>query len=248
MPRDHARMRLDMWSDEDYTSLTSSEQWLYERLLMHAGLSYCGVTEWRPGRLAASAVDLSAVDVEMFAVGAELKTFLVIDRDTEEVLIRSFVKHDKLMDKWNMAAAVANSFHRVASKALRGVIVHELQRFREKEPDLRGWARPDVQKVLGRDSIAPTDARRMLQPNPEADPKVWDAESPSERVKESPKQRGISRGKESPSERGCPTPTPAPNSLSPGVVSSSSPLTKGAPAGADDDETSADHTEGRATA
>lgn len=248
MPRDHARMRLDMWSDEDYTNLTSSEQWLYERLLMHAGLSYCGVTEWRPGRLAASAIELTAADVEMFAVGLELKTFLVVDRDTEEVLIRSFVKHDKLMDKWNMAAAVANSFHRVASKPLRGVIVHELQRFQLKQPDLRGWARPDVRKVLGRDAIAPSDARLMMQPNPEADPKAWDTESPTERGNESPKERGISRVKESPSKRGCPTPTPAPNSLTPGVVSSSSLLTRGSKSGAVEDETAAPQSESRATA
>lgn len=166
MPRDHARIRLDIWADEDWTDLPSTSQWLYERLLTHGGLSYCGVVEWRPKRIAQSAVDLTATDVEMFASVLEERNFLIIDRDTEEALVRSFVKHDGLLDKWNLAAAVARTFTAVASKALRGVIVHELKRLRDDHPDYRGWTRPDVQKVLRRVEITPADARAMTQPNP----------------------------------------------------------------------------------
>lgn len=186
MARDHARIRLDIWADEDFTDLTSSGQWLYQRLLTHADLSYCGVTDWRPGRLAASAADLSGTDVEMFAAELEAGQFLVIDRKTEEVLVRSFVKHDGLMDKWNLAAAVARTFTAVASKALRGVIVHELYRLKEDYPEYRGWERPDVRKVLRREAIAPSDAREMTLPNPTESPKG----SPSKRGIESPKERG----------------------------------------------------------
>lgn len=166
MARDHARIRLDIWSDEDFVALPSTSQWLYIRLLTHGSLSYCGVTDWRPGRLASSAVDLGATDVEMFAAPLEAGAFLIIDRATEEVLVRSFVKHDGLLDKWNMAAAVARTFTAVASKPLRGVVVHELKRMREAYPEYRGWTRPDVQKVLRRVDIAPADARAMTLPNP----------------------------------------------------------------------------------
>lgn len=170
MARDHARIRLDIWADEDYTDLPSTSQWLYERLLTHGGLEYCGVVEWRPKRLAQSASDLTANDVEMFAAPLEEGNFLIIDRDSEECLVRSFVKHDGLLDKWNLAAAVARTFTAVASKPLRGVIVHELKRLHEAEPDFRGWTRPDVQKVLRRVAIAPTDARAMTLPNPTVHP------------------------------------------------------------------------------
>ena len=170
MARDHARIRLDIWTDEDYTDLPSTSQWLYERLLTHGGLAYCGVVEWRPKRLAQSAADLRESDIEMFAAPLEEGHFLIIDRDTEECLVRSFVKHDGLMDKWNLAAAVARSFTAVSSKALRGVIAHELKRLRETEPDYRGWTRPDVQKVLRRVAITPSDARAMTLPNPTVRP------------------------------------------------------------------------------
>lgn len=166
MPRDHARLRLDIWADEDFVDLPSTSQWLYTRLLTHGGLAYCGVVEWRPNRLAQSAADLKASDVEMFAGPLEAGHFLVIDRDTEECLVRSFVKHDGLLDKWNLAAAVARTFTAVSSKALRGVIVHELKRLRDDHPDYRGWTRPDVQKVLRRVAITPAEAQEMTLPNP----------------------------------------------------------------------------------
>lgn len=186
MARDHARLRLDIWVDEDFTDLSSSAQWLYLRLLSHGDLTYCGVIEWRPGRLAASAADLTANDIEMFAAELEAGNFLLIDRDTEEALVRSFVKHDGLMDKWNLASAVARAFTGVASKPLRGVIAHELNRLRKDFPDYRGWTRDDVKKVLRRDAITPSEARSMMPPNPTEST----SDCPNERGNESPNQRG----------------------------------------------------------
>ena len=176
MARDHARIRLDIWADEDFTALPSTSQWLYTRLLTSGTLSYCGVTDWRPGRLAASAVDLTPNDIEMFAGPLEQGHFIITDRATEEVLIRSFVKHDGLMDKWNLAAAMAREFTAVASKPIRGVIAHELGRLKEDRPDYRGWTRQDVQKVLRRVAITPSDALRMTLPNPSENPKERGAE------------------------------------------------------------------------
>lgn len=190
MARDHARIRLDIWVDEDFTGVSSSAQWLYLRLLSHGDLTHCGVIEWRPGRLAASAADLTASDVEMFAAELEDGHFLIIDRGTEEALVRSFVKHDGLMDKWNMAAAVARSFTAVGSKPLRGVIAHELSRLQKDFPDYRGWTRPDVQKMLRREPITPSDAREMTLPNPTQSPNERGSDCPKDCPSESPKERG----------------------------------------------------------
>ena len=127
------------------------------------------------------------MDVEMFATVLEEREFIVVDRATEEVLVRSFVKHDGLMDQWNMAAAVARTFSAVASKPLRGAIVHELKLLSTEYPEWRGWGRSDVKKVLRRVAIAPADARRMTLPNPSESPN----ESPSVWGNESPNERGI---------------------------------------------------------
>jgi len=67
MARDHARIRLDMWTDDDFTDLTSPAQWLYINLISTGGMKYCGVTDWRPARIAGASVELTANDVEMIA-------------------------------------------------------------------------------------------------------------------------------------------------------------------------------------
>jgi hypothetical protein len=177
LPRDHARVRLDIWTDDDFTDLTSPAQWLYIRLWSAAGLNYAGVTDWRPGRIAASCAELTATDVEMIAKELETGEYVVIDRRSEECLIRSFVKHDGFMDKWNMAAAYCSAWASVSSKALRGVAVHELKKLHRDNPDWKTWDRDDVKQVLGKRAITPSLAREMTEPNPIQSP----SESPLER-------------------------------------------------------------------
>lgn len=176
MARDHARIRLDMWTDDDFTDLTSPAQWLYLRLLSAGGLNYAGVTDWRPGRIAASSAELSANDVEMIAQELEAGDYVVIDRTSEECLVRSFVRHDGFMDKWNMAAAFATAWNAIASKAIRGAVVHELKRLHKENPEWGTWERDDVRLVLGKRSIAPSTARDMTQPNPTVRPTDRDSE------------------------------------------------------------------------
>lgn len=179
MARDHARIRLNIWDDEDFTDLSSSAQWLYFRILSHQTLSYCGVADWRPGRYAASAGDLTASDVEAFAAELERGRFVVIDRETEEVLVRSFVKHDDLMDKWNMAAAVARTWSETSSKPIKGVIVHELHRLMGSGAAGK-WDREDVTKVLKRRRLTPTEAQQMTLPNPTQCASHWPSECPTD--------------------------------------------------------------------
>lgn len=215
MAMDHAQVRRDIWSDEDFRELPQSSQWLYLHIITSPTLSYCGVADWRPARIAALTSDMGPRDVDLAAVDLECNHYLVIDRDTEEVLVRSWVKHDGLMGKWNMAAALARTYGEVASKVLRGVIVYELHRLKKANPDMRGWERDDVVKLLGKPRLSPEDALTNVAPN-EA---IVGPESPKERGKESPsespKDRGSDRDGESPSERGSPTPSPSPSPYSP---------------------------------
>jgi hypothetical protein len=174
--RDHARIRLDIWTDDDFTDLTSPAQWLYLYLLSSGGLNYCGVTDWRPSRIAAAAVELTANDIEMIARELEDGEYIVVDRASEECLIRSFVKHDGFFDKWNMAAAFCTAWTSVSSKALRGVAVHELKRLHKDHPEWKTWDRDDVKVVLAKRAITVATAREMTPPNPIGSPSERGAE------------------------------------------------------------------------
>ncbi len=186
MAMDHAKVRRNIWADEDFRELPQRAQWLYLYVMTSPSLSYCGVADWRPARIAAATDDLTARDVEVAAVEPEMNHYLVIDRETEEVLVRSWVKHDELMDRWNMAAAMSRAYGQVASKVLRGVIVHELHRLKKAQPDLRGWGRDDVVKVMGKPRITPAEALTLVLPNDAICPSESPKESPSERVKDQP--------------------------------------------------------------
>ncbi len=157
--RDYAMVHTSIWADDDFRGLTIPGQWLYEALLTAPSLSHAGVADWRPKRLAALTSGTTIRDIE--AAGAELAAarFVVIDEDTEEVLVRTFIRWDGLMKKPNMAVAMAKAWAGIASKVLRGVVVHELHRLQVDQPELHGWAHPNskakVSEVLDQERVDP---------------------------------------------------------------------------------------------
>ena len=139
MARTYAKVWLDLWADDDFRELSPDEQHLYFVLLTSRSLNHCGVVDWRPRRLAKQARGWSAEDIERAGKGLAERLFLVVDEDTEEALLRSYVRHDGPMRSMKTAVAVAEAWQGVASARLRGVVVHELRRLRVDEPDLRCW-------------------------------------------------------------------------------------------------------------
>ncbi len=153
MARDHARIWLSIWSDDDFRALPPDAQHLYFVLVTSPSLSYAGVADWRPGRIAANAAGWTAGAVRSAAEPLVRGLYVVIDEDSEEVLLRSFIRNDGLMKNPNVAVSMALAFADTASPTLRGVIVHELKRLHDTEPDLKGW--PKVASLLDRKAIDP---------------------------------------------------------------------------------------------
>lgn len=131
MANDHARIRRDIWADTDWRRLTSSAQWLYVHLLTNRTLTFVGIADWRPNRIAALTADLTASDVDLFAGELIRERFILPDLETEEVLIRSWVKHDGLLRSPNMTKALIKAHEGTASNVLRAVVIDQLQRLAE---------------------------------------------------------------------------------------------------------------------
>ena len=220
MANDYARVMRSIWGDDDFRDLPHDAQWLYFHLLTSPALNYCGVTDWRPARIASLSRDLTAMAVEAASVDLEGELYTIVDRNTEEVLIRTFIKHDGLMGQENMACAMVKAHSGTASKALRGVIVHELIRLHDSAPALKGWKRADVQELLERDPLDPKEAFDLLPRfdwNQTIDPSVRTSVrtsiDPSVRTSVQRSGKGSVQG----SVRRSPTPyslllTPTPNS------------------------------------
>jgi hypothetical protein len=168
MTREYARVKVKIWADTDFRDLTDPAQSLYFRLLSSPTMNLCGVADWRPKRIAALTRGVTPGDVEAAAQELAERGYIVVDEDTEEVLIRSFVRHDGLIKTPNIAASMAKDYAGTASALLRGVIVFELVRMKADEPSMKGWA--VVSHLLSEPSINPsgipsTKASGMASPN-----------------------------------------------------------------------------------
>lgn len=170
MAREHANIRLDMWGDTDWRSLSHHAQWLYMLLLTLPATNRAGVSDWRPGRLATmSTQTVSRADVEEWGAELAAKHFVLIDDETEEILIRSYVKYDGVLKQPNLAITMSNDWAGVASSRIRAVIAFEVQRMKENRPDLNGWNTEKLATILG----APAIDIRAIDPtaDPTGDPK-----------------------------------------------------------------------------
>lgn len=139
MARDHGRIKTSVWRDQDWRDLSANAQWLYLAIVTQEGLSRCGVLDWRPGRIAALGKGMTAAKVERAARELEAARFLLVDRQTEEALARSFVRHDGVLDRVNMGKAVGRALAKVYSQPLRTAILAELARAYVENPGLAGW-------------------------------------------------------------------------------------------------------------
>jgi hypothetical protein len=162
MAREHAQIKLAMWADDDFRALSIKAQHLYFVLLTSPSLSYCGVADWRPKRLAAMAASWTAQDVEGAAADLEARQFVFFSEDTEEALVRSFVRNDGLMARERMGIAMAKAHAAVASSRLRGLVVNELNRLHESHPDLESWKSERVTCLLSKASVEPPPMAQVM--------------------------------------------------------------------------------------
>lgn len=207
MARDHARVNVTIWGDPDFRALPAPAQHLYLTLWTAPKLSYCGVHDWRPGRIAARSTGLTADDVETIAQCLEARHFFVIDRDTEECLIRSWVKFDGLMKQPRMAVSCIKAYADIESDVIRGVLVDELRKVRTESPELACWGDSRVQEVLDHDTLS---AKGLPVPS---DP-FGDGFTPGFGLSLAQSRDGVSTGVSTPP---TPAPAPAPYSCSSGL-------------------------------
>lgn len=155
MARDHARIFVSIWSDPDFRALPVAAQHLYLMALSQPRLSYCGVMDYLPNRLAKLSDKATPRTVSAAARVLERHNFVLTDEDTGEFLLRSFVRHDGLLAMPNMTKAMAKDYCAVLSDVLRDAIDAELRRAYAESPDLAGWKAlenhyPDIYAMASR--------------------------------------------------------------------------------------------------
>ena len=140
MARLQANVYLTIWTDPDYRALTADAQWLYFTMLTHESLNFCGVMDWRPARLAAMSADMTIPRLQQAAWELGQGKFIAVDPETEEALVRSFVRHDGVLKSPNLTKGMVREYGGIASLKLMELVSREVRRACEENPDWKGIA------------------------------------------------------------------------------------------------------------
>lgn len=218
MARDHARLLYRIWSeDDDFINLRGLAQRLYMLIISQPTLSYAGVTSYtvrRWTRLASDTPDSAIRDAAQQLAEAR---FIVVDEETEEVFVRTYVRNDNILSNPNVAIASARAYRQISSRTIRAAWIDELKRLHSESEAAgtleKAWTDPKSSKLL---------ADLLAEPAPK--PPSAQVSALLKGGSEPPSERGSSEGG---SEGGLPTracttraapapsPSPAPSPLLP---------------------------------
>lgn len=140
MAREYARVKVTIWGDLDFRALSPNAQHLYFLLLTSPTLNMAGVADWRPARLAKMAKGWTAQRVRKAGDELEAAKFVVADDDSEEVLIRSFVRHDGVLKSPNLTTAMVKDYAGIGSRRIMAALIDEVHRAFNDNPEWKGKA------------------------------------------------------------------------------------------------------------
>lgn len=155
MARDYGRIKISIWQNEDFLSLPSKAQQLYFYLITQARLDMAGIVQWRPRMAAKSASDLTVESVREALSELEAGHYILLDEETDELLVRSFIRNDEVLRSPNMAVAMVKAWRGMDSHTLRGVVSFEVNRLANEDSSLKGLDR--CEEVLAGPFIDPRD-------------------------------------------------------------------------------------------
>ncbi len=155
MARQYGRIKSTIWDDADFIALSVRAQRLYFMLLSQKKLTLVGSLNLRASRWAKLAGDSSTEHIEGALDELETARFIIVDHDTEELLIRSFTSHDVGSGRLNinLLKGFWRAWDDLESSELRGQVVDNC-------PDTI-W---DADQMSAPDEAVETRRSRRLEP------------------------------------------------------------------------------------
>jgi len=222
MARGHGRILASAWEDADFIALTQEQQRLYLFLISQPNLNHAGLLPLTLRRWAGKAAGLTAAELRAHLEALAAACFIVLDEDTEELLIRSFVRNDGVWKQPKVMGAMTSGALEISSRALRGALLAEMDRIpldelSDEPTKYRGADGPSIReqvaehietlrKAFGGPNPTPNQGG---SPTPSAPPSGTPSDTPDEGGREgSTRGRGRACPRVSPAP--APSPTPAP--------------------------------------
>lgn len=130
MAREHARILCRIWRDKDFRALDIDAQWLYTTLLSQPGINHAGVLPFTPGAWSrlAKGMTQDRVDAALDALAAGTKPFVLVDEDSAELLVRTFIRNDGVSSAGKVFINALKVALQVQSERLRHELAVELRK------------------------------------------------------------------------------------------------------------------------
>jgi hypothetical protein len=127
MARDHGRVESALWyEDQDWRALDGPAQRLYLMLISEPNITWAGTVALTVRRWAGTSTDSSIDTVMQSLKTLEHARYIAVDEDTEELLVRTFIKNNGVHKQPRVFMAAADQAARIASRPLRYVLASEL--------------------------------------------------------------------------------------------------------------------------
>ncbi|ANZ36454.1 hypothetical protein BBK82_10640 [Lentzea guizhouensis] len=117
-----------MWDDDDFIGLSALAKLVYVQLCMQRKLEYSGELTVSVKRWSKAHPDQEPDTIRAALAELDAARFVVVDQDTDELLIRSFIRNDQLYKQPNVLRAALRSAFEITSPLLRRALAAELRR------------------------------------------------------------------------------------------------------------------------
>jgi hypothetical protein len=224
MARGHGRILTSIWEDADFLALDQSQQRLYLFLISQPNLNHAGLLDLTLRRWARKAAGLSVADLDKLLMALEHARFVVVDDDTEELLIRSFVRNDGVWRMPKVMGAMVSGALEISSPKLRRALLDEMDRIplnelsseptkttRGEGPSIRAQVVEHIETLRRAFGTPDPDPSRRGSGTPSVTPSGTPSDTPDEGgPKGSTRGRAGTHVRAAPALSPSPAPTPAP--------------------------------------
>lgn len=126
MARSYGQIMCSIWDDPDFCQLSAVAQRTYFMLVTQPDITACGSLSLTVRRWARTLPESDRGSLEPALRELEAERFVLVDYDTEELLVRTFAKHDGGYKHAKRVLAVIAYAKAVRSPRLRQVVASEL--------------------------------------------------------------------------------------------------------------------------
>ncbi len=134
---DYGKLMSSIWSDPEFTALDAGAQQLYCLLISYPTRNLAGVLPLTLRRWANSTRGATVASVTDALRDLAASRFVVVDWNTEEVLIRTFIRNDEVHKQPNLMTAARRFCLQVDSPTLKWALHAELTRLPAHKDDAK---------------------------------------------------------------------------------------------------------------